>query len=55
MRWDAQLYKDRHSFVPQLGIGVVDLLAPKVGERILDVGCGPNCGRTVSGLQTTAA
>ena len=39
-RWDATLYDDRHAFVAQLGAGVVELLAPRAGERILDVGCG---------------
>jgi trans-aconitate methyltransferase len=39
--WDAELYEARHSFVWQLAGGVLELLAPKPGERILDVGCGP--------------
>ena len=39
-RWDAALYDDRHGFVHRLGAGVVDLLAPQPGERILDLGCG---------------
>ncbi|HEX4773681.1 MAG TPA: class I SAM-dependent methyltransferase [Bryobacteraceae bacterium] len=39
--WDAELYEARHSFVWQLAGGVLELLAPKSGERILDVGCGP--------------
>ena len=38
--WDAKLYDDKHSFVWEKGKGVVDLLAPKPGERILDLGCG---------------
>lgn len=38
--WDAQVYQDNVSFVPTLGRDVVDLLAPQVGERILDLGCG---------------
>ncbi len=40
MRWDSGLYDDRHSFVSQLGRGVLDLLSPQAGEHILDVGCG---------------
>jgi trans-aconitate 2-methyltransferase len=38
--WDAELYEAKHSFVWKLGQGVVDLLDPKPGERILDLGCG---------------
>ncbi len=40
MAWDTELYESRHAFVFQFGEGVVDLLAPKAGERILDLGCG---------------
>jgi len=39
--WDAELYEARHNFVWRLGEGVVELLAPRAGERILDLGCGP--------------
>jgi trans-aconitate methyltransferase len=39
-KWDAALYDQKHAFVWELGKGVVDLLAPKAGERILDIGCG---------------
>lgn len=38
--WNAELYNSKHSFVWELGAGVVDLLAPQRGERILDLGCG---------------
>ncbi|MEO1020178.1 MAG: methyltransferase domain-containing protein [Pseudomonadota bacterium] len=38
--WDPIGY-DRHArFVSTLGTAVLDLLAPKSGERILDLGCG---------------
>lgn len=38
--WDPKLYDDKHSFVWKHGASLVELLAPKVGEAILDVGCG---------------
>jgi SAM-dependent methyltransferase len=39
-RWNAAQYDAKHSFVYEKGKGVVELLAPKPGERILDLGCG---------------
>ena len=38
--WNPQQYAHDAAFVPELGSPVVDLLAPKAGERILDLGCG---------------
>lgn len=38
--WDSELYEAKHNFVWKLGAGVIDLLEPKPGERILDLGCG---------------
>ncbi len=38
--WDAKAYGTIASFVPALGQAVLDLLGPKKGERILDLGCG---------------
>jgi trans-aconitate methyltransferase len=38
--WDPALYAAHAAFVPVLGGAVLDLLAPKPGERILDIGCG---------------
>ncbi|RTR36211.1 class I SAM-dependent methyltransferase [Robertmurraya yapensis] len=38
--WNANLYDGRHNFVSQFGQSLVELLAPKPGERILDLGCG---------------
>ena len=40
MKWNANLYDDKHSFVSQYGESVLELLAAKPGERILDLGCG---------------
>ena len=39
-RWDPRTYAQHARFVSDLGAGVVDLLAPRPGERILDLGCG---------------
>jgi SAM-dependent methyltransferase len=39
-RWDAADYARVGSFVAELGSAALDLLDPKPGERILDVGCG---------------
>ncbi|HKG21949.1 MAG TPA: methyltransferase domain-containing protein [Blastocatellia bacterium] len=39
-QWDASLYDGRHSFVWKYGAEVVELLSPRAGERVLDLGCG---------------
>jgi protein-L-isoaspartate O-methyltransferase len=39
-RWNAGDYARVAGFVPALGAAALDLLDPKPGERILDVGCG---------------
>jgi trans-aconitate methyltransferase len=39
-KWNADQYAENVRFVSDLGGGVIDLLAPKAGERILDLGCG---------------
>jgi len=38
--WNPEKYKDNAYFVPELGSPVIDLLNPKPGEKILDLGCG---------------
>jgi trans-aconitate methyltransferase len=38
--WDPQRYAKNAAFVSELGAPVVELLAPRPGERILDLGCG---------------
>jgi trans-aconitate methyltransferase len=38
--WDAALYDRAGAFVPRLAADLVDKLAPKPGERILDLGAG---------------
>ena len=39
-KWDAADYARVGSFVAELGAAALDLLDPKPGERILDIGCG---------------
>ena len=39
-RWDPAEYARVGAFVAELGRAALDLLDPKPGERILDVGCG---------------
>ena len=38
--WDPATYARNARFVSDLGSSVLELLAPKAGERILDLGCG---------------
>ncbi|MEW5421984.1 trans-aconitate 2-methyltransferase [Amorphus sp. 3PC139-8] len=38
--WSAERYVRDAGFVAELGVGVVEWLAPRKGERILDLGCG---------------
>ena len=38
--WNPAVYSQVGAFVPTLGAGVFEWLAPKTGERILDLGCG---------------
>jgi SAM-dependent methyltransferase len=61
-RWLADDYAQKGRFVPELARPVVDLLAPKRGERILDLGCGDGvlteliaaCGADVLGADLSA-
>jgi ubiquinone/menaquinone biosynthesis C-methylase UbiE len=39
-QWDPKLYDDKHAFVWKHGSSLLELLAPKPGEAILDLGCG---------------
>ena len=38
--WNPTAYAEAGAFVPALGAGVLEWLAPRPGERILDLGCG---------------
>lgn len=38
--WNANLYDTKHSFVSKYGNNLLELLDPKAGEKILDLGCG---------------
>lgn len=38
--WDPQTYARNARFVSDLAGAVIELLAPRVGERMLDLGCG---------------
>ncbi len=40
MKWKVDLYQKEHSFVFDFGQSLVELLAPKSNDRILDLGCG---------------
>ena len=60
--WDPVRYARNARFVADLGLPVVDLLAPRPGERILDIGCGDGplsqkiaaLGVTVLGVDASA-
>jgi trans-aconitate methyltransferase len=39
--WDAERYQSRHAYIWQFGEALIELLAPRPGERIVDLGCGP--------------
>ena len=60
--WNSELYQSSHAFVRQFGRDLLNMLAPKAGERILDVGCGTgqltadiaNSGAEVVGLDLSA-
>ncbi|MEO6150821.1 MAG: methyltransferase domain-containing protein [Mucilaginibacter sp.] len=40
MKWNAELYDQKHAFVFQYGENLVEFLNPQKDEAILDLGCG---------------
>lgn len=58
--WDAKLYDSHHGFVSNLATDLLELLDPRTGEHILDLGCGTghlsykitNTGAEVMGIDT---
>lgn len=63
MNWNAELYTKKHGFVFAYGSDLIDLLAPKPGQLILDLGCGSgeltqqiaDRGATLIGLDAAAS
>jgi trans-aconitate methyltransferase len=51
--WDAELYDAAHGFVWTFGRELLGMLAPREGERILDVGCGT--GHLTAGIAAAGA
>lgn len=61
MKWDTNLYDQKHSFVTKYGEDLLSLLDAKPGEQILDIGCGSghltkliaDAGAEVTGLDSS--
>jgi SAM-dependent methyltransferase len=59
--WDPDAYARNARFVADLGMSLIEILAPRSGERILDLGCGDgvltrklmDAGATVIGVDAS--
>jgi len=40
MKWNPELYKNKHAFVFDYGASLIELLNPQKDEWVLDLGCG---------------
>ncbi|HLR37649.1 MAG TPA: methyltransferase domain-containing protein [Chitinophagaceae bacterium] len=40
MKWNNTLYDQKHGFISKYGEGLIEVLNPKEGEVVLDLGCG---------------
>ena len=52
-QWNVKLYEEKHSYVWQYGTQMLEILAPKPGESILDLGCGT--GQLTAQIAATGA
>lgn len=61
IRWDAEGYRDRFSFVSSYGEGLLELIDLRKDMRVVDLGCGngrltkelARCGARVLGIDSS--